>query len=127
MNDTIPRRFTELHEWAQPLPDGRVEIGITDHGQSLMGDLVFVEPPAVGRVLTAGETCGVLESVKAAADLHAPVAGTVVEVNPAVADRPERLNEAADATWIFRVRPADLETDFGQLLDATAYRALTDG
>jgi glycine cleavage system H protein len=122
--DTDLRRFTEAHEWARVLPDSRIEIGITDHGQSLMGDLVFVEAPAVGRVVAAGEACGVLESVKAAADLHAPVGGRVDEVNAAVPDRPERLNEAAETTWIFRVQPTDAAADLERLLDARAYTAL---
>jgi glycine cleavage system H protein len=117
------RRYTALHEWLEPLDDGGFAVGITDHGQSLMGDLVFVEAPPAGRTIVAGEACGVLESVKAAADLHAPVSGTVIEINRAVVDRPELLNEAADTTWIFRMRPTALDLDRAQLLDAAAYAA----
>lgn len=117
------RGYTEHHEWARQETDGFVTIGITDHGQSLMGDLVFVEAPAVGLHLDAGQSCGVLESVKAAVDLHAPVPGVVVAVNGDLAARPEALNESPWSTWIFRVRP-DGPAAVDALLTPQAYGIL---
>ena len=99
------RGYTENHEWARLDAEGVVEVGITEHGQALMGDLVFVEAPAVGLRVGAGQACGVLESVKAAVDLHAPVAGEVIAVNPAVSTAPESLNVNPWTTWIFRLKP----------------------
>jgi len=119
------RGYTEHHEWARRETDGVVTIGITDQGQSLMGDLVFVEAPAVGRHVDAGESCGVLESVKAAVDLHAPVSGVVVAVNGDLAAGPEALNELPWSTWIFRVRPDGPEA-VDALLTARAYELLVD-
>ncbi|MCW5624055.1 MAG: glycine cleavage system protein H [Burkholderiales bacterium] len=117
------RRYTDLHEWARVEADGSVTVGITDHGQSLMGDLVFVQAPAVGSRWAAGAVCGLLESVKAAADLHCPVAGEVIAVNAELESAPERLNVDAHGTWIFRLRPDD-PAGIAALLDAAAYAPL---
>lgn len=114
------RGYTENHERAHADAAGLVNIGITDQGQELMGDLVFVEAPAVGRRVAAGEACGVLESVKAAVDLHAPVAGQVVAINPELAAHPERLNADPWGTWIFRLRP-DRADGLAGLLSAAVY------
>lgn len=119
------RGYTEDHEWAREEPDGVVAIGITEHGQGLMGDLVFVEVPSVGQRVDAGQACGVLESVKAAADLHAPVAGVVTAVNAMLSSSPELLNSAPWTTWIFRLAPAR-PGDVAMLLNAQAYGALSD-
>lgn len=101
------RKFAKSHEWARLLPDGRVEIGITDHAQHALGDLVFVELPETGRILQAGAACAVVESVKAASDVYAPVSGTVVETNPDLAASPELINQDCyGAGWLFRLQPA---------------------
>ena len=114
-------RYTKSHEWVRKLPDGTLELGITDHAQEALGDLVFIEVPEVGRELSAGEACAVVESVKAASDIYFPVAGVVTEGNAALADTPELVNQDPyGAGWILRVRPADA-SGFGALMDAAAY------
>jgi len=118
-------KYTASHEWARLEADGTVTIGITDHAQDLLGDMVFVENPTVGRQLTAGEECAVVESVKAASDVYAPIAGEVVAVNEAVEAEPQTLNENAFANWMFRVRPANA-ADLDGLMDAVAYQAAVD-
>jgi glycine cleavage system H protein len=120
MNIPQNLRYTAAHEWARADADGTVAVGITDHAQSSLGDLVYLELPEVGRVLSAGEACAVVESVKAASDVYAPLAGAVVAVNSALADAPEKVNEDAYAAWFFKVRPADAGAYAG-LLDAAAY------
>lgn len=101
-------RYTRTHEWIRRRPDGTLEIGITDHAQSALGDLVFVEVPEAGRELGAGEACAVVESVKAASDIYSPVAGTVLEGNPALAATPEIINQDPyGAGWMLRLRPTD--------------------
>ena len=101
------RKYTKTHEWLRTLPDGTVEIGITDHAQHALGDLVFVEVPETGRKLSAGETFAVVESVKAASDVYAPMAGEVVAGNPALAAEPEIINsDAYGKGWLMRLRPA---------------------
>jgi glycine cleavage system H protein len=117
-------KYTKSHEWVKTLPDGSVQVGITDHAQELLGDLVFIELPAVGKDVSAGKECAVVESVKAASDVYAPVSGKVLEVNAKVADAPETLNkDAYGAGWMFRLQPAD-KTQIDKLLDAKAYAAL---
>jgi glycine cleavage system H protein len=122
MNVPADLRYTASHEWVKSEADGTVTIGITDHAQAALGDLVYVELPAVGRVVAAGEACAVVESVKAASDIYAPVAGEVVAVNEALAGKPEVVNEGAYAAWLFRLRPGD-PAAAGRLLDAAAYQA----
>lgn len=123
MNIPADLRYTAEHEWARAEPDGTLTIGITDHAQAALGDMVYVELPAVGRALAAGEACAVVESVKAASDVYAPVAGEVVAVNEALPGTPEKVNEDAYAAWFFRIRPADPGA-FAKLLDAKAYEAV---
>jgi glycine cleavage system H protein len=102
--------------------DGTVSIGITDHAQAALGDLVYLELPDVGRKLAAAEACAVVESVKAASDVYAPVAGEVVAVNTAAAEAPGDVNQDPYAAWFFRLKPADA-TGLANLLDAKAYEA----
>ncbi len=116
-------RYTSSHEWVRSLPDGSVEIGITDHAQHALGDLVFVEVPEAGREVKAGEACAVVESVKAASDVYSPIAGTVTGGNPALASSPELINQDPYGQgWMLRLKPADAAV-LGTLLDATAYEA----
>jgi len=124
---TIPSdlRYTKTHEWARREADGTVTVGITHHAQDLLGDMVYVENPAVGRKGAAGEECAVVESVKAASDVYAPVAGEVVAVNEEVAASPERINKDPYGAWMFRLRPVD-PGEFDRLLDAQAYQAVVE-
>jgi len=99
-------RFTKSHEWVRQLPDGTVEVGISDHAQGALGDLVFAEVPVAGREVNAGEACAVVESVKAASDVYSPVSGKVIDGNSALANQPELLNQDPyGAGWLFRVAP----------------------
>jgi glycine cleavage system H protein len=116
-------RYTKSHEWAKKEADGTVTVGITDHAQGLLGDMVFVELPKVGTKVAAGKECGVVESVKAASDIYAPVAGEITAVNTAVGDSPESVNQDAYAAWMFRIKPANA-AEVDALLDAKAYEAL---
>jgi glycine cleavage system H protein len=123
VSDNVPDdlHYTRTHEWVRDLPNGQVEIGITDHAQEALGDLVFVEVPQVGRELTAGEACAVVESVKAASDVYSPVSGRVVARNDALSQQPELLNkDPFGAGWLMRVArgPASAE---GALLEAAEY------
>ena len=122
MNVPADRKYTASHEWVRSEPDGTLSTGITDHAQDALGDLVFIELPAVGRALRAGEACAVVESVKAASDVYAPVAGTVIAVNDAVVASPEKVNADAYGNWLYRLKPAD-PADAAKLLDAAAYIA----
>ncbi len=115
-------RYTASHEWVRSEADGTVTVGVTDHAQAALGDLVYVELPAVGRAVAAAEACAVVESVKAASDIYAPVAGEVVAVNEALSATPEAVNEDAYAAWLFKLKPADAAAA-GNLLDAAAYEA----
>lgn len=116
------QKYTESHEWVRTEPEGTLTIGITDFAQEALGDLVFVDLPEVGRKLAAGEACAVVESVKAASDVYAPVAGEVVEVNEILRDKPEAINESAFDAWMYRLKP-DNAADVDKLLDAAAYDA----
>ena len=118
-------KYTQSHEWARLEADGTVTVGITEHAQGLLGDMVYVENPAVGRQLAAGEECAVVESVKAASDVYAPLAGEVVAANGELGDAPEKINEDAYAAWMFKLKPANA-ADLDGLLDAAAYQALVD-
>ncbi len=120
---SIPRelQYTRSHEWVRRLPDGRLEVGITDHAQSALGDLVFVEVPETGRSLRTGEECAVVESVKAASDVYSPVDGTVVAGNPDLAGRPELINQDPyGAGWLFRAQ-ADGAAGGADLMNADGY------
>ena len=113
-------RYTASHEWVRRESDGTVSVGITDHAQEQLGDIVFVETPAVGRKVAAGESVGVVESVKAASDIYAPVAGEVVAANAELGSAPEQVNADAFAAWMYRIKPAD-PAEIDRLLDAAAY------
>jgi glycine cleavage system H protein len=115
-------RYTATHEWVRTEADGTLTVGITDHAQEALGDLVYLELPAIGRKVAADEACAVVESVKAASDIYAPVAGEVVAVNTALADAPEEVNKDAYAAWLFKLKPADAGAA-AKLLDAKAYEA----
>jgi glycine cleavage system H protein len=124
MNVPNGLKYTDTHEWLRREDDGSVAIGITDHAQEALGDLVYIELPAVGREVTAGEACAVVESVKAASDVYAPIAGEVVAANSALTGTPEAVNEDAYAAWLFRMRPDDADA-LAQFMDADAYSRLT--
>lgn len=120
-------KYTQSHEWAEVLADGTIRVGITDHAQGLLGDMVYVELPQVGRTVDAGKECAVVESVKAASDVYAPVGGKVVEVNAALADAPELINKDCYADgWIMRIQPSNAAGDTAKLLDANAYSKVAE-
>ena len=118
-------KYTDSHEWVKTEADGTITVGITQHAQELLGDMVFVEAPAAGRKLKAREECAVVESVKAAADVYAPVSGEVVAANSALDSSPEDINNDPYGAWIFKMRP-DHAADVSALMDATAYQAHVD-
>lgn len=118
-------KYTASHEWVKTNADGTVTIGITHHAQDLLGDMVFVENPTVGRTLAAGEECAVVESVKAASDVYAPIAGEVVAANADIEAAPEAINQDAYAAWMFKLKPAN-SADVNGLMDAAAYQALVE-
>jgi glycine cleavage system H protein len=118
-------KYTKSHEWVRQEADGSVSVGITHHAQELLGDLVFVEPPAVGRKLKQGEECAVVESVKAAADVYAPLTGEVVAANAELADAPEKINQGAYDAWMFKLK-IDNPAELAGLLDAAAYQAIAE-
>ncbi|NLF54844.1 MAG: glycine cleavage system protein GcvH [Thauera phenolivorans] len=115
-------KYTKSHEWIRTEADGTLTVGVTDHAQEALGDVVFLELPEAGRKVTAGEACAVIESVKAASDIYAPVAGEIVAANDAAVDAPESLNADAYGAWLFRIKPED-GTDLAGLLDAAGYEA----
>ncbi len=115
-------KYTKSHEWVKTEADGTVSVGVTHHAQDLLGDMVFVENPAVGRKLAQGEECAVVESVKAASDVYAPITGEVVAANDEVESSPEKINQDAYGAWMFRIKP-DNAADVNALLDAAAYEA----
>jgi glycine cleavage system H protein len=119
-------RYTKSHEWLRKLPDGTIEVGITDHAQQALGDLVFVDVPETGRKLSAGDACAVVESVKAASDVYSPLAGEVTAGNPKLATEPELINrDPYGEGWILRLKPAagGAATD---TLDAAGYQAVSE-
>lgn len=117
-------KYTKSHEWVRREADGTVTVGITDHAQELLGDMVFVELPESGRALTAEEDCAVVESVKAASDVYAPIAGEVTEANSALEDSPEIVNKDPYGDgWLFKMKPAD-DSEVDALMDADAYQAV---
>lgn len=118
-------KYTASHEWVKSEADGTISIGITQHAQELLGDMVFVETPMVGRKLKAREECAVVESVKAAADVYAPVSGVVTAVNSELDSAPETINSDPYGAWMFRMKP-DNSADVAALMDAKAYQAVVD-
>jgi glycine cleavage system H protein len=119
-------RYTRSHEWVRLNDDGTVTIGITDHAQDQLGDLVFVETPRPHTTVTAGEACAVVESVKAASDIYAPLAGKILESNEALAENPEIINkDAFGMGWLFKLQPLDA-TALQELMDSEAYKAHTE-
>lgn len=125
MNTPANLKYTKSHEWARLTDDGLVEVGITDHAQEALGDIVFLDLPDVGRVVKAHEEIAVVESVKAASDIYAPIAGEIVAANASAADAPESVNAGAYTAWLFKIRPANA-ADLDQLLDAAAYAGVVD-
>ena len=113
-------KYSESHEWVRMEPDGTATIGITFHAQEQLGDIVFVQNPDVGRVLEKGAECGVIESVKAAADIYSPLSGTVVAANEELDASPQKINEDAYGAWLFKLKPSD-PAELDELLDADAY------
>ncbi|MFZ5523420.1 MAG: glycine cleavage system protein GcvH [Pseudomonadota bacterium] len=125
MSNPSNLKYTASHEWIKNETDGTISVGITQHAQELLGDMVFVENPKVGRKLKAKEECAVVESVKAAADVYAPVSGVVTAVNSELDSTPESINTAPYAAWMFKMKP-DNPADVAALMDAKAYQALVD-
>ena len=124
MNVPDDLRFSNDHEWVRAIDDGCWRVGITDYAQDSLGDVVFVEPPAVGSAVGAGDTCGEIESTKSVSEVYSPVSGTVTAVNSALTDDPALLNsDPYGEGWIYEMRPDD-PTAVAGLLDAAAYRAL---
>jgi glycine cleavage system H protein len=121
MNIPANLKYAKTHEWVRTEADGSITVGITDHAQELLGDLVFIELPEAGKAVVAGQTAAVIESVKAASDIYAPVTGAVIEVNQDAADTPESVNQDAYAAWLFKMQPANA-ADIAALLDADGYR-----
>lgn len=113
-------RYASSHEWMRAESDGTYSVGISDFAQEQLGDLVFLEVPEVGRELAAGEACAVVESVKAASDVYAPVAGEVVAANEGLSDALEQVNKDPYNAWLFRIKPAN-PADVEKLMDAAAY------
>ena len=118
-------KYSDSHEWVRLDADGNATVGITHHAQDLLGDLVFVENPKVGRNLRKGEECGVVESVKAASDIYAPIGGEVVAVNAELETAPEKINQGAYQAWMFKLKPADT-AELASLLDAAGYQKLVE-
>lgn len=115
-------KFATSHEWARDNGDGTATIGISDHAQELLGDVVYVELPEVGDDLTAGEGFSLVESVKAASDVYAPISGEIIDVNEALEDEPELVNASPlEDAWIVKIKIADA-SQFGELLDESAYQ-----
>ncbi|MCK7596425.1 glycine cleavage system protein GcvH [Microbulbifer sp. CAU 1566] len=116
-------KYASSHEWARLEEDGTVTVGISDHAQDALGDVVYVETPEVGTTLSAGEEAGVVESVKAASDIYAPISGEVIAINEALEDEPETVNSSPyDDGWFFKIKPSD-ESELDKLMDAEAYKA----
>jgi len=118
-------KYTDEHEWIRTEADGTLTVGITDHAQSTLGDIVFLELPEVGKSVSAGDAVGVVESVKAASDIYSPVSGEIIAINEAATDAPEEVNGDAYGVWLFKIKlAAGASTD--KLIDADAYSKLID-
>lgn len=118
-------KYAKSHEWIKLEADGTVTIGITQHAQELLGDMVFVELPKVGRTLAQNEDCAVVESVKAASDIYAPLSGEVIAANAEVESSPEKINEDSYSAWLFKLKPANT-AEIDELLDASGYEKLLE-
>ena len=114
-------KYTASHQWVRMEADGIATVGITDHAQDQLGDVVFIQQPEIGRKVKRGENCAVVESVKAASDIPAPLSGEIVETNAALSDAPEKMNQDPYGAWLFRIKTGD-RSEQGALLDAAAYR-----
>jgi len=127
MSNTLDdRKYAASHEWALLEDDGTVRVGITDHAQEALGDLVFVELPEIGQSVGKGDECSVVESVKAASDIYSPVSGEIIAVNDSLEDSPEAVNEAPyDDGWLFLIQPVDT-SELDEMLDADAYQQTID-
>ncbi len=125
MNIPTHLKYTKSHEWVKLEEDGTVTIGITHHAQELLGDMVFVEIPKVGRQLQQGEECAVVESVKAAADVYTPITGEVISINPELEAAPEKINQDAYSAWLYKLKPSN-SADINDLLDSTGYQKLLE-
>ena len=125
MNVPADLKYTDTHEWLRREGDGTVTVGITWHAQDRLGDLVYVENPQVGKSFKQGQECGVVESVKAASDIYAPISGDIVAINAELSSSPEKINENAYAAWMFRIKPTNLG-EIDALLDASAYEKLVE-
>ncbi|MGB8856324.1 MAG: glycine cleavage system protein GcvH [Burkholderiales bacterium] len=125
MNFPKDLRYAKSHEWARLESDGTVTVGITEHAQELLGDMVFVENPQKGRTLKQDEECAVVESVKAASDVYAPVSGEVLAVNSEVESAPEKINADAYANWMFKVKPSNI-AELDKLMSAAEYQKLVE-
>lgn len=124
MNLPADLKYNDSHEWIRTEADGTLTVGITEFAQDSLGDVVFVELPTIGQVISAGKECAVVESVKAASDIYAPVSGAVVAINESLSDAPEQINANAYEAWLFKLQPSDA-AELDKLLDATAYAKLT--
>ncbi len=118
-------KYSKSHEWVKPEADGTVTVGITSHAQELLGDMVFIELPNVGRTLKQKEECAVAESVKAAADVYAPISGEVLAVNSPLVDAPEKINEDAYSAWLFKMKPSN-PAELDHLMNAAAYTEMVE-
>ncbi|NIR60904.1 MAG: glycine cleavage system protein GcvH [Gammaproteobacteria bacterium] len=119
-------KYSKTHEWVRVMDDGTLLVGITDHAQDQLGDMVFVEVPETGVEVKAGDECAVVESVKAASDVYSPVSGEITEANETLADSPERINQDPYGEgWLFRLRPGD-EGELEELMDADAYKTFAE-
>lgn len=124
MNLPVDLKYNDSHEWIRTEADGTLTVGITEFAQDSLGDLVFVELPTIGQAVSAGKECAVVESVKAASDIYAPVSGAVVAINESLTDAPEQINANAYEAWLFKLQPSD-PAELDKLLDATAYAKVT--
>lgn len=118
-------RYAQSHEWARLEADGSVTVGISDHAQEALGDVVFIELPELGKTLAAGQEAGVVESVKAASDIYSPIGGEVIAINEALADTPKDVNNDPYASWFFKLKPSN-PAELDKLLDAAGYQAAVD-
>jgi glycine cleavage system H protein len=126
MNVPTNLKYAKSHEWSKLEADGTITIGISDHAQEALGDIVFLELPDIGRIVKAGEEIAVVESVKAASDIYAPISGEVVATNGAAADAPESVNTDAYTAWLFKIKPSNI-SEYEALLDAAAYAKVAEG